>query len=282
MKTRLSAILSLTLALVGAATRAGESRIELGGELNARWLTPETGWSGRAVLILHGFASDSEGPANSQRRLAEALAARGIASLRINFRGEGDSARTAIESTFDGRLADTETARRWMLARPGADPARLGAFGWSLGGATALGAAGAHPDAFRAVVLWSSVTGDAHAIMTGGDLAATAAQAESTGVGVREIVGWKPVTLRREFFASFKGVDLDDALARHAGKFLSVRGSADYLPRREAEILQLAKGRPAEAVLIGGADHIFNVFEPASGHFDHAVRVTVDWLDREL
>jgi hypothetical protein len=273
-------LLGLCLACLFA--RAAETRIELGGELNARWLTPEAGWSGRAVLILHGFASDSEGPADAQRRLAEALATRGIASLRVNFRGEGDPARTAIESTFDGRIADTETARAWLLAQPGVDPARLGVFGWSLGGATALGSAGAHPDWFRAMVLWSSVTGDAHAVMSGGGLAAAAAQAEATGTGTCEIAGWKTVTLRRAFFESFRGVDLDAALARHVGKFLSVRGSADYLPPREAEILKLAKGRPAEAILIGGADHIFNVFEPGSGHFNHAVRVTVDWLDREL
>ncbi len=281
MKSR-SCLFLLGLFLTGLFARAAETRIELGGELNARWLTPDAGWSGRAVLILHGFASDSEGPADSQRRLAEALAARGIASLRVNFHGEGDSARTAIESTFDGRLADTETARTWVLAQPGVDATRMGVFGWSLGGATALGSAGAHPDWFRAMVLWSSVTGDAHAALTGGSLAAAAAQAEATGTGTCEIVGWKTVTLRRAFFESFRGVDLDAALARHAGKFLSVRGSADYLPRREAEILELAKGRPAEAVLIGGADHIFNVFDPAAGHFDHAVRVTVDWLDREL
>lgn len=281
MKTR-PCLFILGLFLTGLFARAAETRIELGGELNARWLKPDAGWSGRAVLMLHGFASDSEGPADSQRRLAEALAARGIASLRVNFRGEGDSARTAIESTCTGRVADTETARVWVLAQPGVDPARLGVFGWSLGGATALGAAGAHPDWFKAMVLWSSVTGDAYATMAGGALAAAAAQAEATGTGICEITGWKTVTLRRAFFESFRGVDLDAALARHAGKFLSVRGSSDYLPQREAEILKLAKGRPAEAIIIGGADHIFNVFNPATGHFDHAVRATVEWLDREL
>lgn len=264
---------------------AAEERIELGDGLNGRWLEPAaegTGWDGRAVLILHGFASDSEGPANSQRRLAEALAARGVASLRVNFRGEGDALRTQIESTFDGRVADTETARAWVLARPGVAAERVGVVGWSLGGATALAAAGERPEAFRSVVLWSSVTGDLYEAVKNAGLGAAAEGAERDGVASLEIAGWKTVTLRREFFTSMRGVDLDAALARHGGAFLSVRGSEDYLPAREAELLKLAKGRPAEAVLIGGGDHIFNVFEPGAPHFDRAVEVTVEWLARTL
>jgi pimeloyl-ACP methyl ester carboxylesterase len=265
---------------------AGDERVELGGGLNGRWLQPAADgarWDGRVVLILHGFASDSEGPADSQRRLAAVLAARGIASLRVNFRGEGDAARTAIESTFDGRMADTETARGWVLARPGVAAERVGVVGWSLGGATALAAAGERPEAFRAVVLWSSVTGgDLYEAVAHAGLGAAAEEAEREGVASLEIAGWKTVTLRREFFTSMRGVDLDAALARHGGAFLSVRGSEDYLPAREAELLKLAKGRPAEAVLIGGGDHIFNVFEPGAPHFDRATEVTVRWLVETL
>lgn len=272
----------VVLAGGGASARAAEERVDLGDGLNARWLSPDTAWDGRAMLILHGFASDSEGPMASQRRLAEALAARGIASLRVNFRGEGDAARTALESTFGGRIQDTETARAWVLARPGVAAGRLGVFGWSLGGATALEAAGRRPEWFRALVLWSSVTGDLGDIARRDGFAEAETQARREGLGVLPIPGWKTVTLRPEFFDSLRGVDLDAALGRYPGKFLSVRGSDDYLPAREAEILKLAKGRPAEAVLIGGADHIFNVFQPASGHFDHAVRATVEWLAREL
>ncbi len=265
-----------------AGARAGEERVDLGDGLTARWLTPDSGWDGRAILILHGLASDSEGPADAQRRLAEALVARGVASLRVNFRGEGNPARTRIESTCATRIQDTETARAWVLARPGVAARRVGVLGWSLGGATALQTAGRHPDWFRAMVLWSSVTGPLDDLARGAGLREAAAEAEREGRGAYELAGWKTVTLTREFFASLRGVDLDAELARYPGAFLSVRGSADYLPAREAEILERATGRPAEAVLIGGADHIFNVFESGAGHFEHAVRVTVDWVAREL
>lgn len=268
--------------LAVTAALAAEARVELGGELNARWLVPEAGWDGRAVLILHGFASDSEGPMASQKRLAEALAARGIASLRVNFRGEGDAARTEILSTYGGRIEDVETARAWLVAQPGVAAGRTGVCGWSLGGSSAIGAGARHPDWFKSMALWSSVSGDLGAMMSGGMLAEVAAQAERDGVGSREIAGWKTVTLRREFFASYRGVDIDAELAKYPGAFLSVRGSEDYLPAAEGAWMKIVKGRPAEAVIIGGADHIFNVFEPGALYLDRAVEVTAGWFERTL
>jgi len=46
--------------------------------------------------------------------------------------------------------------------------------------------------------------------------------------------------------------------------------------------MQLARGRPSEAVIIGGADHIFHVFSPELGQAERAVAVTVAWLERTL
>lgn len=61
-----------------------------------------------------------------------------------------------------------------------------------------------------------------------------------------------------------------------------MRGTADYLPAAEAKWLSVVKGKPAEAVLIGGGDHIFNVFEPGAPQFGQAVEVTVAWFLRTL
>lgn len=275
---------SALVLLLGAAVfaRAAEERVEFGGELNGRWLEPGAGWDGRAVLILHGFASDSEGPAASQRRLAEALAAKGVASLRVNFSGEGDAKRTEILSTFAGRVADTEACRAWLKARPGVATERIGVLGWSLGGGTAIATAARHPEWFRSLALWSSVSGDLHAHLTSGGWKAAAEQAARDGAGTLEIAGWKTVTLRREFFESFRGVDFDTEVARYPGAFLSVRGTADYLPAAETKWLGIVRGKPAEAVLIAGGDHIFNVFETGAPQFGQAVEVTVAWFERTL
>ncbi|MCX7069450.1 MAG: hypothetical protein NTW01_00415 [Gammaproteobacteria bacterium] len=61
-----------------------------------------------------------------------------------------------------------------------------------------------------------------------------------------------------------------------------MRGSDDCLPQHEAAFLRIASGRPAEAVLIGGADHIFRVFDPGAALARRARELTVDWFVRTL
>jgi multidrug efflux pump subunit AcrB len=41
---------------------------------------------------------------------------------------------------------------------------------------------------------------------------------------------------------------------------------------------ELPGGAPEEAVVIGGADHIFNVLEPARSTGERVLALTVDWL----
>lgn len=280
--TMISRLRAAVLVVLVTAGLAAETRVEWGDGLNGAWLAPDGTWDGRAVILAHGFASDMNGPADSSKRLAEALAAAGIATLRINYRGEGDSARTRIESTLASRIADTETARGWLVRQPGVAATRVGIVGWSLGGGTSIETAARHPEWFKSMVLWSSVSGDLHAALTQGDWGVAAAAAERDGAAELVIAGWKTVTLRREFFESFKGVNLDASLAKYPGALLSVRGSRDYLPASEGTWLGLVKGRPAEAALIGGADHIFNVFEPGADYLRRVTELTVAWLVRTL
>lgn len=249
-----------------------------GEAVTGAWLQPKENWDGRAVLMLHGFADDRDGPADVVKRLAERMAAEDIASLRINFRGEGDKQRTLIESTFALRLADTASARAWLLKRPGVKAERIGALGFSLGATTAIVTAGNNPGWFRTVAVWSSPSGDMleYYLKT----SETARTALRDGAATEEVPGWKKITTKREFYESFRGVDVDQALAKYPGAFLSVRGSEDFLPQHEAEFMRLAKGRPAEAVLVSGADHIFNVFQPELGYAERAVQVTVEWFER--
>nr|WP_255575815.1 prolyl oligopeptidase family serine peptidase [Duganella violaceicalia] len=229
--------------------------------------------------MLHGFADDMDGAGDLSKRMAGQLATMGIASLRINFRGEGDRMRSNIESTLQTRVADTEAAHAFLLAQHGVDAGRSAVLGWSLGASTALVVGGQHPGWFRSMVLWSAPSGEQYTQMSANPVAQKALR-EGTATDV--VPGWKSITTKREYYESFRGVDLDQSLASYPGAFLTIRGSRDFLPQRDAQLLKIAPGKRKEAALIGDADHVFNVFEPGSEAPQRVLDLTAAWLARSL
>jgi pimeloyl-ACP methyl ester carboxylesterase len=295
---------TLPLVVLGAclAAAAAETRVAITADLRGALVKPDRGWNGSAALLLHGFASDMDDAGGLYRRLAHALAAKGIASLRINFRGEGDAQRTRIESTFGTRLQDAATAYAWLVEQPGVNASRLGVVGWSLGASTAIEIGAQYPDWFKSMAVWSSPGGDQFVQMTDNP---TAQAALRDGEATEDVPGWKRITTRREFYLSFRGIDLDKSLAKYPGAFLTVRGTEDHLRIRRVRVIRMdasgspvvetkelpdpddvflavAAGEPKEKLRIDGADHVFNVFQPETGHAANAVAATAAWFQRTL
>ena len=109
-----------------------------------------------------------------------------------------------------------------------------------------------------------------------------ARNALNTGSHTEDVPGWKRITTHRDLYESFRGIDLDAALAKYPGSLLSIRGTLDFLPAYEPQFLKLARGRPAEALSIAGADHIFNAFDQKSTAAEEALSHTIGWCVRML
>lgn len=98
------------------------------------------------------------------RQLADALAQQGIAALRFDYFGTGDSAGASEETDWTRCVADAVTAAAELRARSGCS--RLIGFGARLGGAIALEAASVAR--LSELLLWDPVL-DGHAYVTGLD-----------------------------------------------------------------------------------------------------------------
>ncbi|WP_273456952.1 alpha/beta hydrolase family protein, partial [Nevskia ramosa] len=169
----------------------------------------------------------------------------------------------------------------FLLKQKGVDVKHIGVWGFSLGASTAIETGGSKPAWFRTMAVWSSPAGDQFAMWQQSS-PEIVEKALRDGEATEDVPGWKKITTKRAFYESFRGFDVDRSLAKYPGAFLTVRGSQDHLPQHDAEFLRIAPGQPAEALLIGGADHIFRVFDPGAPLAQRAQDVTVAWFVRTL
>ncbi|MDR2478959.1 MAG: alpha/beta fold hydrolase [Treponema sp.] len=93
------------------------------------------------VVMEHGFAGSRE-ENGGFGGIADALAQAGIASVRMDFPGCGESPAPFLEYNFTANIADAEACREWAIANANIDKARTGILGYSNGGRQALILAG--------------------------------------------------------------------------------------------------------------------------------------------
>lgn len=91
-----------------------------------------------AILICHGLGGHKVGRYRIYVTLASRLAQLGIGSLRIDFRGSGDSEGDFSDMTIEGEVSDALMALDYLRQQPGVDHQRIGIFGRSLGGLVAV------------------------------------------------------------------------------------------------------------------------------------------------
>ncbi len=106
-----------------------------------------------AVLFCHGLAGNKIGKHRVYVDLAYKLASEGIATLRFDYRGCGDSEGHFHDVTLSGHFSDALAFLDYLKQHPNIDSQRLGLFGRSFGGAVAVKAA-AESASVRSLVLW--------------------------------------------------------------------------------------------------------------------------------
>jgi uncharacterized protein len=178
------------------------------------------------VIGSHGLESDAGSP--KQQALAEACTNRGIAYLRFDHRGCGESeGKFAAVTTLAGRVADLRAAAEVGRRLPGAD-GRIGLFGSSLGAAVCMAAAEA--------------------------LTPTAMVLFAAPVRSRTIAGGPPGAAG---FRGGAGLDFDlGAMLPRIHHLLVVHGTADaVVPVADAHEIFAAAGHPKRLLLQRDGDH---------------------------
>ncbi|HAJ37175.1 MAG TPA: alpha/beta hydrolase [Chloroflexi bacterium] len=236
--------------------------------------------SAPVVLMLHGFGSSKDEVGGMYARLADALAQRGIGSLRIDFRGFGKSDGDTGATTVGAQVEDAVAAYEYLANLDWVDPQRIGVIGFSLGGGVATIAAAEHPDFFKSMVTWSSV-GD----MTpdfidslGQEAFDTAAEKGVVGLDL----GWRTIVLKQDFFESLAQYDLAQLITAYPGAYLAIAGDQDFSAAYAPSFVESAQADPKAVWIVPGGDHIFGVLTDDQTMADSVIERTAQWFAETL
>jgi alpha/beta superfamily hydrolase len=224
-----------------------------------------------AVLMCHGFTGHRGEAHFLFVQAARAFAQAGIAALRFDFRGSGESDGRFQEMTFEAEVADALAAFDYLAARPEVDPHRVAVLGLSLGGAVAACVAG-REKRVAALVLWAAVA----------DLGALAARFQTEQPPPRLPDGtyeWGGLALGQEFVNTIALAQPLREVETFHGPVLIIHGTQDQAvdvshAHRYAGVLE----KRARLHLVDEADHVFS----SVSWKNEVIAVTTDFLSQAL
>ena len=218
----------------------------LGHPLSGRLARPQ-GKARAYALFAHCFTCSKDTLAAA--RIASALSARGIAVLRFDFTGLGDSEGEFGNTDFSSNVADLVAAADWLRTTHEAPQLLVG---HSLGGAAVLAAASRIPEA-KAIATIAAPSGPEHLRRL---FTSSAEQIERRGEAEVEIAG-RRFTVTKRFLDDISSHNLKPAIAALGRALLVFHGPRDEVVGIEnATEIFLAAKHPKSFISLDDADHL--------------------------
>lgn len=257
------------------------------------------------VIMLDGYMGNRNGQGlfyggiGENLGIGEQICDLGIASVRLDFPGCGDSKESFAAYTVDNMLSDVEVVYHHILENYPIDPGRIGMCCWSNGGRIAALFAEKHQE-IRTMVLWAPVAANGSA-MWPHVVAALNPRFEEIGLtedeyylqlretaerdGVAEIPWFdgseKTACLSSEFFDGNDNAKPLDALKKFKGDVLMVVAGKDTcVPRYVFQ--EIINNTEINWVTIDEADHDFGSETKNNRIIKTVQDVTASYLYRKL
>ncbi len=240
------------------------------------------------VVMAHGHGG-SRDEGGGYKSVAEALVKHGIASVRMDFPGCGDSAESFAQNNLSNMLLDLQAASKFAASRDDIDNDRVGLLGFSMGGR--LVALLSEIDAsYKVMVAWAPAVANGaereHESLGGSDVYYMLRErAQKAGMAEYTTQWGKKLQLGYRWFTDLEQTVPLDALAKFTGPLLIIYGDRDEaVPPSISEAAIAAAKSSSEVVrhVIAGAGHDLGFYSDQPAVAAEVVNSTVDFLRERL
>ncbi|MBU3185870.1 alpha/beta hydrolase [Clostridium estertheticum] len=226
------------------------------------------------VIIFHGFCGDKIGPHFIFVKLSRLLERAGIACIRFDFAGSGESDGDFIDMTMDTELKDANNILNYVKTLDFVDNDRIGIVGLSMGGAIASMLAGERKSDIETICLWAPAGNMGEIILDKHYIGANFEEFRQNGYFDVEglLVGTK-------FVDNVKNIKIYEKAAEYDKKSLIIHGEKDDVVSLSASQKYIDFwGDSSLLKVINGANHTFDKREWE----EQVINNTIEFIEKQL
>ncbi len=224
------------------------------------------------VILYHGFTGNRMEPNFVFVRFSRLLLKSGIASVRFDFWGSGESEGEFDKMTLSGEIEDAKAILDFFKVQDFIDRRRIFLLGLSMGGTVAGYVAGLRSDEIKGLILWAAA-GEMRDL-----LVKSMERVKNDGSG-KNPMDAGGILIGEDFVKDVMAINIMERTANYTGKAVIIHGKGDEtVPWDVAEKYRALFGDRAEVHYIEDADHTFRGYEWEQKLFNY----TMEFIKREI
>jgi dipeptidyl aminopeptidase/acylaminoacyl peptidase len=206
------------------------------------------------VALFHGCKGTRIEPHRIFVKMARELMVHGIAALRFDFRGSGESEGDFVDMTVEGEISDAIASMNFLQIQPELDPDRIGVLGLSLGGLVAACVAG-RDTRVKSLALWA-------ALSLVEEVSFLADERHQRQLAEWGFIDWEGNLMGASFLEELAQMQPLEGVAHYQGPALIIHGTSDESLRvQNALAYQNAIPGRTELHIVESAGHTFDSHE---------------------